>query len=350
MAATYYALSGAVAPASAKSMLGILNGAGSGVVLTIRRVWVVSNNATSVTGVVNRLTLCRVSALSSGTTLSAVSLDSTNSAVPEAVLIRTGATATETAGNFRSIITTAEEMAVSLAAMPALKCMYPLNLVFDSGYGEARVQPIILREGEGIHVKHQTSSTVGTLEVVVEFTIGTPEAGRLSTFSATARAIAPANNKYMLTIMNPASSGKIVKVWRMWLLNSATSSVSGIMNKLELRRISARTAGTSITCGCHDTAATALGTVAVDTLSTAVSEVTNALIRRIVYSSDEITIAAVANDELETLQPLMCIWDGGYGDANVNPIVLREGQGLTLKNVISTKVGTVELMAEFSVE
>jgi hypothetical protein len=52
-----------------------------------------------------------------------------------------------------------------------LQNLVPLNYIWDAGYGDANVQPLTLREGEGISVKCETSTTAGYLDVAFEVTL-----------------------------------------------------------------------------------------------------------------------------------------------------------------------------------
>lgn len=71
------------------------------------------------------------------------------------------------------------------------------------------------------------------------------------------------------------------------------------------------------------------------------------LLRRIIWSNDEPTANVAATlDELETLVPLCCIFEAGYNDPNVEPIVLREGYGLAIVNVGNTAVGVCDCFIE----
>ena len=66
------------------------------------------------------------------------------------------------------------------------------------------------------------------------------------------------------------------------------------------------------------------------------------------WSNDEPATGTGTNDELECIVPFMYVWDAGYGDTNVEPITLREGQGLTLLHTVTSAVGNCDAAFEFT--
>lgn len=160
-----------------------------------------------------------------------------------------------------------------------------------------------------------------------------------ATYALYATAISLAASKNMLAMFNTAASGQIIRVYRFWALNNFTASVTGINFRMSLGRFTgAYTGGSALTYYKHDTNSgnVAAGIVA----ATAPTGITiTDTFKRIWWSSDETVVtAAVTIDELETIPALMCIWDSGYMDSNIEPITLRETYGLTLQ--ISADGGT----------
>jgi hypothetical protein len=165
------------------------------------------------------------------------------------------------------------------------------------------------------------------------------------TYTIGATGVSFALNKCLLGVFNGSGSGRIVRVYRAWILNNGTTAVTGVLTNIELRRTSAGSGGTAITPLKHDS--TSESFPAQINVATNQTVTTTDLFRRIVWSNDEATANATASlDELETLVPLNCIWDVGYNDANVTPIVLREGQGLALVNIGNTSVGSADIFFE----
>lgn len=73
------------------------------------------------------------------------------------------------------------------------------------------------------------------------------------------------------------------------------------------------------------------------------------IFRRMCWSSDEPTIQVGDIDSLENNSMWMMLWDCGYNDANIEPIVLRAGYGLSIQNN-GMAVGTVDCFMELTIE
>ena len=74
------------------------------------------------------------------------------------------------------------------------------------------------------------------------------------TYTAAGIGVAFGNNKSMLGIFNGVGSGRVVRVYRVWVLNNQTAAVTGVLTTWTLRKTSAQSAGTAITPTKHDTA------------------------------------------------------------------------------------------------
>jgi hypothetical protein len=155
-----------------KSMLGLFNGSGSSRILRVKRIWVLNNQTSGVTGVLTTFELRRTSAQSGGTSQTPVKHDTTSEAIPAQVLSATGPTVTETGdAAMRRWMWSNDEPAASTLTNDETECIVPLNCVWDST-GDSDIEPITLREGQGISVKHSGSSTVGVCDIFIEFTMG----------------------------------------------------------------------------------------------------------------------------------------------------------------------------------
>lgn len=164
----------------------------------------------------------------------------------------------------------------------------------------------------------------------------------ISSFSTTFAA-----NKCMLGIYNGSGSGRIVRVYRIVMLNNQITAVTGAITNLELRTITAGSGGTDITPFKHDSNNESFPSqVAVQTNMTITP--TNVL-SRIIWSTDEPAINSLTIDEFETLPAFSTIWDSGYGDSNTEPIVLREGYGVALVNIGAT-TGIADIFFEVTLE
>jgi hypothetical protein len=155
------------------------------------------------------------------------------------------------------------------------------------------------------------------------------------------------NGKSMMAIANTHAS-RVVKVWRIWAYPN-NSAVTGLMVNFIVRRFTTLTGGTAITPVPHDSA-----NVSVDL--TSISVVTGATITSptqmfgCFFSSEEVTVSGATNNHLLSFYPFCLIWDAGVGDANVEPITLRQNQGCDLLCNTNSTAGNFDIIFEFTVE
>ncbi len=155
------------------------------------------------------------------------------------------------------------------------------------------------------------------------------------------------NNKSMLGVFNGSGSGRIIRVYRVWVLNNQTTAVTGVLTTWTLRKSSAQSAGTSITPTKHDTSSENAPAQCLFATGGTVTLTGDVEFRRWVWSNDEPAASAGTSDEFETLIPLNCVWDS-TGDANIEPITLREGQGISVHHSGSSAVGVCDVFVEYT--
>jgi hypothetical protein len=155
-----------------------------------------------------------------------------------------------------------------------------------------------------------------------------------------------ANNKSMLGLFNGAGSGRFIKVYRVWVLNNQTAGVTGVLTTWALRRTTAQSGGTSITPVKHDTASETAPAQCLFATGGTVT-LTGVELRRWMWSNDEPAVSSATSDEFECLVPLNCVWDS-TGDANIEPIVLREGEGISVHHTGSSAVGLADVFVEYT--
>ena len=154
------------------------------------------------------------------------------------------------------------------------------------------------------------------------------------TYTLAAYDVTFAQNKCLLGFYNGSGSGRIVRVYRVIILNNQITAVTGSITNLELRRITAGSGGTTITPFKHDSTNESFpAQVAVATNMTITP---SDLYTRVLWSTDEPAINALTIDEMETSPTLSTIWDSAYADSNTEPIVCREGYGVALMNIGAT--------------
>lgn len=182
------------------------------------------------------------------------------------------------------------------------------------------------------------------------------------TGSATAAgAVAFASNKQMISIFNLVGSGVVCNVYRIWALNNQTAgvtSVSPFATPITINRCTTSqtteagiTGGTVITPLAFDTTNTALtNKVACYTgATTNYSTVANSTYRRIFIPNDEPAVTTLTPDEYWNI-PMICeIFNPGFRDTNAEPIVLRPGEGLEVRQPGTNAVGIYQFNIQFTV-
>ena len=170
MAATWRATAAAVTFANAKSMLALFNASGSGAVERVYRAYQFNNSTASVTGVITTMQITRLTtSVSGGTTVTPVAHDTTSSALHANVTARHNGTVTRT-DIFRRYLCTNEEPILAGTTMANWEILIPFAEVWQSGYGDTNIEPIVCRANEGFELFHSGSSAVGSNDFEIEFT------------------------------------------------------------------------------------------------------------------------------------------------------------------------------------
>ncbi len=167
-----------------------------------------------------------------------------------------------------------------------------------------------------------------------------------STYLAKAFGVPFAASQHMLTVFNPASSGKILRVYRIWVENNQITAVTGVTPILKIFRCTASSGGYTLVPQSYDTTNTALGTVTCTSKGTVT---TSSLFRNCPISTDEGVVNTGTMDEWMSFTPIYELWNGGTRNTALDQIVCREGQGITIQNSTSTTVGTIDCFIEFTV-
>ncbi|MBP6422052.1 MAG: hypothetical protein KA271_04095 [Propionivibrio sp.] len=164
---TYYAVADAVAFANTKTHFSIVNESGSGVLISIRKLFPINVSIGALTGAALRMEARKLTAHSGGTAITAQSCDSTNPALPAQVTIKTNGTPTGTTLLYPFIITTEEETATAALTKNVFQAMTNLQ---PEGPEQ---QEYRLREGEGFSIYQSTNATVGSFAWFMVFTVET---------------------------------------------------------------------------------------------------------------------------------------------------------------------------------
>jgi hypothetical protein len=161
---TYYATADNVAFANGKTHLSIMNAAGSGVLVAIRKLFVINLSIAAVVGAALRFDARRITAHSGGTAVTPVKADTANTNLPAQVTVLTGATVTAPTLLYPFITTTEEETATAALSKNMYQAMTNLQ---PEGL---EIQELRLREGEGFALTQITNATVGSYAWFAVFT------------------------------------------------------------------------------------------------------------------------------------------------------------------------------------
>lgn len=157
-------------------------------------------------------------------------------------------------------------------------------------------------------------------------------------------------NKVTLCVFNGAGSGRIVRLYRAWIMNNQyqVSTYTGVLTTLELRRTTSGSGGTAITPLKHDSSNESFPAQVV--CGTNMTIASSSLFLRAIWQSEEPKTSAITATEYETIPAYTNIFDSGYNDANIQPIVCREGQGVYLINITTTTTGLADIFFEVTLE
>jgi len=163
---THYAIADAVAFAANKHMISLYNAAASGVLVVVKKLYLINLQLAGVTGVAVRQDVKRFSAVhSGGTVVTPVPCDSANPAIPAGVTVRTNGTVTDLTLLFP--LTFANDEVGATQAFPSVQLQAGISWMPEG----SEIQETRLREGEGITVKNITSTVVGSFAYMFVFTI-----------------------------------------------------------------------------------------------------------------------------------------------------------------------------------
>lgn len=149
-----------------------------------------------------------------------------------------------------------------------------------------------------------------------------------NTYMALADNVAWAANKQHITVLNPANSGKIVRLRKLFGVNLQLAAVTGVATRFDLKRCTGVSGGTAIVEEKADTLLPASG-ITVSTNGTVTGE--GAIVFPITICGDEVG----ATQSFINYQSINWLPEG----AEIQEISLRPGEGLTLKQITSTAVG-----------
>lgn len=153
-------------------------------------------------------------------------------------------------------------------------------------------------------------------------------------------------NSSLIGVFNGASSTHLIKVYRVICLNNHTSAITGEVTGLELWTTTAQSGGSAATVTKHDSGNSALdGNVSIAHGATVTRD---QRLRRWPWYVDDVAIGAYSGAAWEVVPALNIVWDLGYGNRYVDPIVLRPNEGIDIWHLGTTAVGTVDVAVQFT--
>ncbi len=169
-----------------------------------------------------------------------------------------------------------------------------------------------------------------------------------ATFTAVASSVVLGNGKSLISIQNLTASAVIAKIWRIYLVNTATSAVTGVTTEFQIRRFATHSAGTVITPQTHDSANSLDSSITVRTGASLTTEA-SAFIDRRLWSSDDWgpgTLDVEAMDHAS--QSVNPNWN--FEGQITRPLVLRANEGVTIRCNTNTTAGQFDVIVVFTQE
>lgn len=153
-----------------KSMFSIFNASSN--VVKIYKLWVLNNQTVAITGNVTTMQIWRTSASGGGTPLQTVKYDSTSPNISSQISITTGAT-DSLSELYRQILRCNDEPILTSAQVDETQVQSFYNAVIDFELLNEIIQPITIRQGEGITLYHSggLAQSVGLVDIFCEFSI-----------------------------------------------------------------------------------------------------------------------------------------------------------------------------------
>ena len=166
------------------------------------------------------------------------------------------------------------------------------------------------------------------------------------TFVVSAQGIAPGNGKSMISLANGSGSGKTIRIQAISFYPVTDSAVAGVNVQFDGFKFTTHASGTSLTPIALDSANSLSGSVTAQTNATITGSGTIALDSWF-QNSDEITSASLTPSAQASI-------DGQrrrvYGGCEMQPIVVRAGEGFYIKCQTNTTVGAFSVFMWFTQE
>jgi hypothetical protein len=163
------------------------------------------------------------------------------------------------------------------------------------------------------------------------------------TYLAWANAVAFAANRYHISILNAAGSGRVIRLQKLFAVNLQVTGVTGVSIRFDAFRTTAHSGGTLITPEPFDTENVALP--AQVTVRTAPTSVTlgNRLFG-FTTTNEEVGATVNLNSGFSYLQGLNLI----YESDRIQELILRPGEGFAMRQITSSTAGSFGWLLVFT--
>jgi hypothetical protein len=155
------------------------------------------------------------------------------------------------------------------------------------------------------------------------------------TFAATRSALAIFNG-----------GARVLRAYRYCIFNTQTGAITAALTTMQIRRLTALTAGSAVTPVKHDTGSSALDTVTVGGNNSTLTPTD--IFRKFMWLLEEATTTGVTQANWEVVIPVGEVYFPTGGDANLEPIVCRNGFGTDIYNSGAGAVGVMEFEITFT--
>lgn len=164
------------------------------------------------------------------------------------------------------------------------------------------------------------------------------------TFYILADAVTFSTNKQHLSILNAAGSGKVIHLQKLFIINNQLAAVTGVSVRFDVKKATAHSGGTVITPQKADSLSDDLpAEITVRTGATSVTE--GALMFPLTNPNDEVG-ATMAFPGAQLLAAMNWMPEGN----EIQAWRLREGEGMCIKQITNTTVGSFSWLAVVGVE
>jgi hypothetical protein len=163
-----------------------------------------------------------------------------------------------------------------------------------------------------------------------------------STYSIYADSVAFALNKHHITLFNGASSTKILRCRKLFAINLQTVALVGVVTRFDIKKCTAASSGNALTINAFDSQSSALTNITAITNGTVAEG--NLLFPWITSNEEETAVPALSKTLFQ--QGINILIEGD----EIHSLVLRPGEGLTVKQITNSILGNFGWLMIFTAE